>query len=393
MKLNRKSLVFIFLLTLVFLEASIFLMSKNSSSQVSDNTLQNLDKCQDGTYSKKYQCWDTLIDNSLKKGDLDGAFEIVDSLFKKDQDFAYNCHGYAHKLGEAAYKLFSNGQKFSLTQKTAYCGYGFYHGFMETLLLTTGDMDRARQFCDYADRQLAGETVDAGGACYHGIGHGSVDGSDPRAWGNAQAMIEPGLALCEQVSDNESRLFRCVSGAFNALEILTSQGKYSLLLNHDDPFWICRDQPEKYKRSCYTQMVVAAMNVSKNDFSKTAKFIDTIKEDKYAVESMGAMVMERVRLGKIDFGQTVDFCHNLGKRFSLGCISSYGEGLMKYGPPQTEYVEALKFCAFEGLSEEEHKSCFERILSLLRNWYTVGKSVEICKMVESQYRLRNCVYR
>lgn len=342
---------------------------------------------------QRLQCWEDLIDSVLNKEGLDQAFILVGDLFEKDRQFASNCHSFAHKTGEFAYDLYSGNKQFSLTAKTSYCGYGFYHGFMEKLLNTTDDLDQARSFCEFADAQLAKKTIDAKGACYHGIGHGAVDGEDPRSRGNAIDTVNPGLQLCEKVSVSRDQLFRCTSGAFNALEILMSQGQSGLGLNGKDPFWICRFQPEKYKRPCYTQMVVAAKNVAHQDFIKTAEFIDTIVEDDFAIETLEALAVEKVNSPNRDYSEMIGFCRGLKQRFKLPCIKAYGEGFLKYGPPQTEYIEAIKFCSSELLSESEHKICFGRALSLLRNLYTVGKSEEICNTVEEKYRWNKCVYQ
>ncbi|MEK7083254.1 MAG: hypothetical protein AAB972_03705, partial [Patescibacteria group bacterium] len=342
---------------------------------------------------KNLQCWQEIIQQRLRDNNLDQAFAALDAFTKQNPSQLGDCHGLAHEIGEQAFRLFNNKKDFALSPKTSYCGYGFYHGFMETLVHTTNDMVQARAFCDYADVKLKYFIADAGGACIHGIGHGSVDDvPDPSVWGNMQAIVEPALALCERISVDESQLFRCTSGAFNALEILSDSGKYKLTANRDDPFLICRSQPEKYKRACYTQFLVAAMFVSDNDFIRTAQFIDTIKEDAYAQETLAGLSVERVRFQKIDYNTTVQWCRSLASRFRISCITGFAEGFLKYGPPESEYIKAIEFCALPLLSEKEQKPCFDRVLSILRNFYTVIKSREICLSVEKQYQLNNCKY-
>jgi len=346
----------------------------------------------------KLSCYEDIIDSTLKNQGIKEAFETLADFFQKDPQFASSCHDFVHKLGEKAYILFSEKKDFQLSEKSSYCGYGFYHGFMETLLQKTGDMDEARRFCEYVDTQLKKTTSDAGGACFHGIGHGAVDGSDPRAWGDPQAMINTGLKLCEMVSNDENpkprygKLYRCVSGVFNSLEILSTSSQYKLSLNKEDPFWVCRIQQESYKESCFTQFVVAAMNITDNNFIKVAKIIDTIKEDDYAIPSLQAMVIEFVKYDKTNYQQTLDFCHNLSSRFQIPCITAFAEGFLKYGPPEKEYVEAIKFCNSGLLEEFEKSSCFERVLSLLRIWYEASKSQSICLEVDQKYRWQNCQY-
>lgn len=348
---------------------------------------------------KNVQCWQDLIDSTLKEKGLNEAFEVLATLYQNEPQFALSCHDFAHKLGARAYQLFSQKEDFGLSSKSSYCGYGFYHGFMETLLQKTGDMNEARRFCEYADTQLKKTTSDAGGACYHGIGHGAVDGSDPGTWGNPEDMIEPALKLCEMVASDENppprygKLFRCVSGVFNALEILSTSNKYKLSLNTDDPFWICKAQPARYKEACFTQFVVAVMSVTGNDFIQSAKIIDAIKEDEYALPTLQSLVVELPHQGKTDYQETLTYCRSLSVRFRETCVYAFAEGFMKYGPPQNEYVKALEFCESSLLTDDEKQACFTRILSILRIWYSAEKSQEICEGVDQKYRWNNCQYR
>ena len=375
------------LVILIFLALFVFVALNSQPQQDLKNPCQNMTK------SQKQQCWQDLMESTLNSAGLDQAFTLMDQLFKNETDFASDCHGFAHLLGEKAYQFFSERSKFSLPSKTSYCGYGFYHGFMEKLLYSGGSLDQAKAFCKYAGEVLSQRNADAEGACYHGIGHGAVeDVTDPKLFGNPQAIIQPSLDLCEKISENQEKLFRCITGVFNALEIVTSENKYNLSLNREDPLWICRTQPQKYKRACFTQMVVAVMNVTGNDFEKSAQILNTIEEDDLATESLSGLVVERIRLGNTDYQQTLDFCRGLPNRFQIPCISAFAEGFLKYGPPEKEYVEAIKFCSSPLLQEFEKSPCFERVLSLLRVWYTASKSESICWEVDPKYRWQNCQY-
>lgn len=390
-------LLLILLIVVVLFETII--LSSNKTLTKERLSSVNYDKCKEITNSsKKKQCWESLMEETLQKKGLDQAFALMDNLFQTEPNFAANCHDFAHLLGQKAYALFSSHQNFNLSPKSSYCGYGFYHGFMETLLHKTTDMDQARKFCEYADQQLNKTTSDSGGACYHGIGHGTVDGSDPRFWGDTQGMIKPSLELCEKVSSDENpppqhgKLYRCVSGAFNALEILSTSKQYRLSLKEDDPFWICKLQPERYKEACYTQFVVGVMSITKRDFVESAKIINTIVDNNYALPALQALVVERVHDGKTDYLETINFCRNLPNRFHLICITAFGDGFLKYGPPQSEYIRAVDFCSSSLLSEAEQQACFDRVLAILRIWYTAEKSQQICQSVDKKYQHNNCRY-
>lgn len=358
------------------------------------SNIDTLDQCKIENYGNKVKCWENALANLLVSEGLDTALGALALIFEKEPELSGDCHGLAHRLGEETYKLFSQNKKVTLSPKSSSCAYGFYHGFMETLLYATNDVVKARTFCDYADAELRDRTIDARGACYHGIGHGLVeDMTNPKVWGNAQAIAEPGLKTCKRVADDPHYLFRCVSGVFNALEIVSTQNKYGLSLNQTDPFWICRKQKENYKEACFTQFLVAAINVAKSDFLKTVKFINTIEENQYALPTLAGLAVERIRLGHTDHKDTVMLCRSLELRFRVPCITGFAEGFLKYGPPQNEYKEAIRFCNSELLRETEKNACFERVLSILRIWYSVEKSAEICNTVDKKYQWQNCNYR
>ncbi len=394
---KRIYLLLVPLLILVIFEVSILLNNRPAGRVASEKF--NTSICHNqANNSAKLSCWQDLMDQTLNIQGLGTAFDLMGKLFQTEPVFAGECHSFAHTLGTKAYQLFADSKDVNVSPKSAYCGYGFYHGFMETLLQKTGDMNQARSFCDYAGKKLAPFISDAAGACYHGIGHGTVDGSDPRAWGDTEEMVRPALELCEKVSNDENpptrygKLFRCASGAFNALEILMDSSQYKLSPDTKDPFSICRKQPDKYREACYTQMVVSAIQVFENDHEKIAALIETIPEDDYAIPTLQSLVVERSRLDTSGYADTITFCRKLSSRFREGCITAYGEGFLKYGPPQKEYVKAVDFCSSALLTEEEKLSCFERILSILRNFYTVQKANEICLSVEAKYRGRDCKY-
>ena len=168
-----------------------------------------------------------MLHDSLLHDGLDAAFDLFIKLYRTEAEVPKACHGWGHILGEAAYTLYSNGEQFELRPEAAYCGYGFFHGFMETLLFSTGNISEAQNFCAEVDAKIAGRVASSGStACYHGIGHGVTDGTDPRLWGDADTMVAPGLLLCEKVSESDFQEYLCATGVFNAIEILSTDEKY-----------------------------------------------------------------------------------------------------------------------------------------------------------------------
>ena len=350
------------------------------------------------TVSGKEQCWEAQIKETLDKQGLNSAFDLLANLYSIEPDFASECHSYVHILGTTAYEIFSKHQNLEISSKSSYCGFGFYHGFMEALLQKGGNIEDARKFCAYIGDKLKNETSDAEGACYHGIGHGAVDGSDPRFWGDPQGMIAPSLKMCEQVAGNDrglhGKLYRCVSGAYNAIEILSMDPKYKITQISQNPFYLCPNQPFEYKEACYTNMLPALLRFTGQDFTKSAKIIEQIKEDESIQPVFSEVMLSlfhefiRVNLNIQDYNVKagVSICRELSSRSHLPCIEGLSGGHMKYGEPTKEYVKGLAFCNSDVLQSDEKEVCFQYILSRLRIWYGVSEVSQICQNAPADYR-------
>lgn len=385
---------FIFLAFLfIVLSESIYLISSQRNIKT-DSLEVTLKKCATlNLDSEKLQCWEDLLDSTLKYQGIDKAFDIVESLYNTEATFASNCHGYVHIIGQKAYRLFSTHQDFNLSLKTSYCGYGFYHAFMESLLTSGGNLDEARQFCDYVDKKMGSTIADTKGACYHGIGHGVADNHDQKHWDSEEVLVGPALKLCEKVAPNDILLNRCSSGVFNVLAISYSSNRVNL--NLQNPLSFCNQLSNNiYKRTCYEEMNTLLFSLSHGDFIQAAKFVEEIGDDNFAnsgIRSLaGVFGMSLVK--NTDFTNAIYDCRNLQERLRLSCIRGFVGGLIEAGQPHQEYVKALQFCADERLlSGDEKKACYQEFLWLSSQYYPEQKYQQICQSVDSKYR-QNCNY-
>jgi hypothetical protein len=338
-------------------------------------------------------CFEQRLKTALKNRGLNAALELMAQLYADSSVFRASCHSYSHILGAEAFDLFEDGRLEKLSGKVSYCGYGFFHGFMEKMLQTSGNVAEAQDFCKKVGELLAKETSDAEGACYHGIGHGSVDGSDPTAWGDARAMIEPSIRLCERVApinDFQGKRYRCVTGVYNSIEILSQDPKYSLSEISQHPFRFCATQPTEYQEGCYTNMLPALLRTV--SFSGAMKEVLEIPlgtvERPIRSHVLLSLMHEYVQrnLEKIDFPDSgVSMCRSVPENMRISCFEGISGGLMKYGKPAEEYVRALNFCLFPLLKADESEACYHYILSRLSIWYSKEKIEKICSTVDSRY--------
>lgn len=344
--------------------------------------------CQKGDSAQIKQCWEDVVQSSMKQGDLGGAFDALASLYDANPALGETCHALTHKIGESAYLLFARGKTFAVTPKTAYCSYGFYHGFMEALVAEKKDMSLARKFCDYVDEEISAVSPDASLQCLHGIGHGTVNNHDPRTWGSEQTLIDPAIALCKQVATNDDELSRCATGVFNGIANFYATGEYKLVLNASDPLKVCRAQAKQFQDPCYISLNTLLLQLTEYDLKKAVVFIDGIADDTMAQHTMinVAAPIGSANLGKLDHAGVIATCRSISKRLHMSCIQGYAYGFLEHGEPEQEYKKSLEFCQSKELVLDEQNACFEYIFSYLPMWYSRDKVQAICEKLSGEYR-------
>lgn len=333
------------------------------------------------------QCWSDLINSVLKDYGVDAAMDILAYSYDNNSSPGSTCHALTHKIGTTAYELFAAHKEFKISPKTAYCSYGFYHGFMEALVSRTGDAKEARRFCEDVDKQLSAQAPDAFLQCYHGIGHGWANNHNKKI-ATEHDIGDPALKLCKAVAVNPDQLSRCATGVFNAIAIDYMSGEYGFPLNKNDPLQFCRGQEDIYKDPCYISMNTLLMSLTEADLIKSAKFLETIKEDGYASHAMINLAAAYTTFHMQDNDQPYHFhlCRSVQNRLHGPCIQGYAFGFMENGEPHNEYVKPLEFCQADWLNEKEKAACQEYIFSYLRQWYPKDKNEQICGTVKEQYR-------
>jgi hypothetical protein len=351
------------------------------------------------TESAKLGCLRDEIKKISNEEGIIKALERLDSGFRSDEVFSRNCHALAHVIGEEAYIQFTNGQEFNVNEKVTYCGYGFYHGFMERLFLMENDFTKARFFCEYLESKTLGGRGGGGAlACFHGVGHGFVDGAEKKAWGDEEALITPALILCDKIAITEQEQYRCYSGAFNSLSIAYSAQQYGLKLDEKDPLWFCREQKEeRYKLGCYTDMMVALMTLTNDDLLEASKYIYDM-DPKYVDRTMYTLssLSVRQRLNTSNFDDVIDICHKMPTESLLTqCLKGFAGGLMEFGEPTEEYIKANIYCSSKKLKEGEKMECFESVIDYASFAYIKERLKKACEGIPEEYKSeqtkRNCL--
>lgn len=332
-------------------------------------------------------CWQEELLAVLEKEGIDAMFDRLALIYKRDDTFSQNCHYVSHNIGIDAYTYYLLDKDSILTPKASFCGNGFYHGFMEAFLSANLDLAAAQEFCAYVGEKLTLKAPDAKLQCYHGIGHGAMDLTiiSGLKGENEKDFLEPALKICKKASGSKEQLYRCASGVFNGIANFYIEEEFGLAINEKDPLWLCHDQPEEFKLSCYGNMNSALYWYSGNTFSKAMRYVESIKEEDQAVSAIRYLAaLASIYEGKDVPGVLAD-CRSLKDRLHFSCIQGFAHGFLEHGVPGEEYKEALNFCRSDLLTAKEKDICFQYALNL-GGWYSKEKVQEICKGVEDEYK-------
>lgn len=337
------------------------------------------------------ECWRELLAETARTEGMDAAFDVFALLHDRESFFASNCHNHTHELGQVAYEEFKAGRPPVFTEKASYCGYGYYHGFMESLLHDSGDADVARRFCEGTKAQIEqgfGPQIEI--ACYHGIGHGSVEEGNLKKLMDAKLFVVPGLALCDIVADTPLRKQVCADGAYNSLANAITRDNLVSLLGDESPFDICSAHKELYfRKGCFHQLNTVIYFLGGGDFSKAAQYAEKIPGDLDAIWAMEgiATLFGASKQKQMDHNEVADICLKTQERLQFVCVRAYASGLIEGGEPEQEAARALSFCASKNLTVSLREECYKGLTSMLFYWFDRNKANNICVKIPKSFQL------
>ncbi len=333
-------------------------------------------------------CFDELIRDTVHSEGIDAAFKIFEATYAQGQ-LPRACHWTAHEIGEAGYDLFRSGKNFSISVATTYCGYGFYHGFMEQLLRENPDPAYALRFCDTVKAQLGDMGL---WNCYHGIGHGyTEDPPEPSSIGDFQKIIAPGIAMCEYLFNKDFRnLNLCLTGVFTVPVNFAADEKYGLSMDPSDPFAVCRTQPYLYWKACYGEFAAKLDTVLEWDIRRLPPYVQSLPDEK--LKRLVVWVVPSVMMAKDilapEHSRYIEECRvSFTGQLRRICWGGSILGFFQHGEPQMQYEKILDFCNAEAWkSADERMFCWGEGLRQMRQNYPLDKVKNICPSVPEQYR-------
>lgn len=329
-------------------------------------------------------CWESLLEKTLNKDGLDEGFKLFRELAQFQPEI---CHRYAHDLGEYAFKTYSARKNIQIMQETSYCGYGFWHGFMEKMIAFS-DFEKAKQFCESLTSPTPELLPVIRLNCYHGIGIGLISDPPPiKFWGVAQPLIERSLGYCDTIKTESLRSY-CHSGVFHAIIDYMMAKQYKFDVDKNNPFALCFEQKEKYRLPCYLQVAPNLMVISDNNLTKAFNFLKKIPEASelpdISIIALTNFVNQRMLIQ--DYGEFLHRCRSLGLEILDTCLPALTNSLFATGRPDQEYLKVIDMCNSNYLDDSGKLFCFQKVIATSKQLYSTSKNQEICGLIERNYR-------
>ncbi len=347
----------------------------------------DVDTCEGADSSNKKECWNQAVRTIVQTNGVASGLATIARLSQSDSGFAAFCHELTHIVGQKAYAEFSANKKLALTTATSICAFGFYHGFMEAMVVSGGSIEEARRLCSYVDATLGSETPNAVYACYHGIGHGTTDIHNPIYRANEWAVIQRALSFCDRFATQEEQRTLCATGVFDSVSLAYYNSENGMVMRRDDPLWLCKEQPVRFKEACYRDLMPAVLWLGEHTLEKSAPIVLAHAEEQYRALALETIAENSVRfmIGKKPLTDAVDLCRSYQSYWDE-CIGGIAAGIIQFGPAEEEYREALSFCASPVLTDDERARCYQGVIATIKGRYSRIKVEMICALLPLSYR-------
>lgn len=338
--------------------------------------------------SNQEGCISEKVQEKIRERGLRAGFQLLRTFTAENP--LLKCHAIAHDAGKAGYERFISGKSLKFIPELADCSFGFYHGFFEAFLWDGNEPETARVLCEELESHiLDGRSVLS--QCFHGFGHGLVDGNDPRFWGDADKFIAPGLEVCGTLTRNAKERRACAGGVYNSLGELYLHEKYGLSFDVNDPYALCREQTvSEFREACYFNLHPALAVSLNNRLLPSLRKIERVIEEADATAAARSLATfySRLVVSEDVFPLLVATCYKIQEKLQHPCVAGFASGLLLFGEPGMEYRRAIHFCKESTLREEHRDVCFQTIGELALPQYGVQKYPLVCARFPEKYQHR-----
>lgn len=350
--------------------------------------------------NSRVYCWGITGRDIARAEGFEAVFNWLGEQYSSNTVFRNNCHDVTHIIGEVAYEAYDDHGETVIRPETSYCGYGFYHGFIEVALASfgAGYEERAREYCDMIGEddsfpsQYTAET--ARSACDHGIGHAVFDSINSTYWGDALQMANIGYAACGRMyADDDWRRIMCGSGISNATAKAYEYERYNLAFDERDPTQVvCANIAREHQNYCYLELGLHYRGNQGFSAKETLAYFSNFPKGDIGADAIAAFVDDEIRYrGAIDRLPYIhDICTSFeDELYEETCVRGVMIGLRTGGEPGSEHEKMVEFCSLYETGSDKYDHCamemFSKMLTVYDKERYTSACVDITPNVDEQY--------
>jgi hypothetical protein len=223
-----------------------------------------------GDSASEYACYQRRYQALVRELGVEAAFAELKGEIARDDLASSNCHQLTHVIGRVAAEIYGDISG-SYARGDSFCGSGYYHGVMETVVAKIGPekvLEEANTLCaDLRERQ---ERSIYHYNCAHGLGHGFM--------GIQENELFESLETCDTLPDTWERN-RCYGGVFMENVLVEDDPSHpSKYLKADRPLYPCDEVGTRYKDECYQRQTSEALKTQGNDFARVFDLCSTVED-------------------------------------------------------------------------------------------------------------------
>lgn len=338
--------------------------------------------------SDRIACWEKIVVAIVQRRGLSRAMDFVDKEAGRDIAFAADCHVYVHRIGEEYYWKFARKKQIEISDRLGICDLGFFHGFMQEFAshgTTTAD---AKRYCDIVTGKMKRSQYPLAvrQQCYHGIGHGLAFLYASYHWGEKAKIISRGIADCENMLPDSPG--ECVNGVYGGMAAMYwGLHGFTLALENNDAFFLCRRQPASYSSGCFDQFVPVLFSETKLDLLKAGRVIEQIPDEataRVAMAHAGGMPSYTMVPRTSDYSEVLHICRQFRAPLSDDCLHGFAAALVRIGTFRQAVERGRIFCEDARLTAPERSVCFAGMYDQIRYKYSDSETQEFCTHIRSR---------
>lgn len=304
-------------------------------------------RCNPKLQDNQNECYTQYVIKTLKTSGLTAALKTVSTIADQDVEFSQSCHTTMHEIGKLAYETYKKSGTIEISDKLSYCNFGFYHSFIEAMIVDTGGVEKAEDFCNQTGSNVTDSLTVSN--CYHGIGHGIS--SEPEVLGSAYEMSLAGLNICKKIKKENGYQRSCQLGVFNSIALLYENHEYKLK-TPENAFDLCttNNYSDEERSSCFLQMATMSIKILNDDLKKQFALALSINP-KYQEEIFYDLATYSIQGSEPQV--VIATCRSIGQKYVAKCVQGVAAGLKVFGYIGDEYRRALDFYKEGDLSPQE----------------------------------------